>query len=212
MPPIVADTTPLNYLVLIEAAEVLPRLYGSVLIPPSVLAELSDPYAPLQVRNWVAQSRDWLRVVPLQATADSSLLHLDDGERDAVALAAEQQATLLLMDERDGAAAARARNLRVIGTLGVLDVAAAHSLIDLPVMFGRLRQTTFRSPQRLMATMLEQDALRKKGSKDKPSPAAADFAPSASHLHVRSKIRQQLQILRDMGLLAFLGSASYGLI
>jgi predicted nucleic acid-binding protein len=131
MPPIVADTTPLNYLVLIEAVEILPQLYGSVLIPPSVLAELSDPYAPSQVRAWATQSRDWLRVVPLLAPADSSLMHLDDGERDAIALAQEQRASLLLMDERDGAAAARARNLQVIGTLGVLDAAAASGWIDL---------------------------------------------------------------------------------
>jgi predicted nucleic acid-binding protein len=163
MPPIVADTTPLNYLVLIEAAEVLHRLYIRVLIPPSVLAELSGPDAPAQVRTWALQPRNWLRVAPLQAPADSALKHLDPGERDAIALAAEQQASLLLMDERDGVAAARARNLKVIGTLGVLDIAAARGWLDLQDMFTRLRQTTFRSPQKLMATMLEQDVLRKKG-------------------------------------------------
>jgi predicted nucleic acid-binding protein len=167
MQPIVADTTPLNYLVLIEAVEVLPRLYGSVLIPPSVLAELTDPFAPVHVRDWATQSRNWLRVVPLHAAADSSLMRLDDGERDAIALAEEQQAGLLLMDERDGAAAAHARNLKVIGTLGVLDTAAARGWIDLRTAFSRLRQTTFRSPHRLIATMLEQDAQRKKESKDK---------------------------------------------
>jgi len=165
MPPIVADTTPLNYLVLIESVEVLPRLYGRVLIPASVLAELADPYAPVQVRTWATQSRDWLSVVPLRAPADSSLMHLDAGERDAIALSSEQHASLILMDERDGAAAARARNLKVVGTLGVLDIAAGRGWIDLPATFSRLRQTTFRSPQRLMATMLEQDALRKKRPK-----------------------------------------------
>jgi predicted nucleic acid-binding protein len=165
VPPLVADTTPLNYLVLIEAIEVLPRLYGSVLIPPSVLAELSNPHAPVQVSAWAAQSNEWLRVLPLRAPADSSLMHLDDGERDAIALAEEQRVALLLMDERDGVAAARARKLKVIGTLGVLDIAAAHGWIDLQAMFSRLRQTTFRSPQKLMATMLEQDALRKTRAK-----------------------------------------------
>jgi predicted nucleic acid-binding protein len=165
MPPIVADTTPLNYLVLIEAVEVLPRLYGRVLIPPSVVAELSDPHAPGQVRAWATLSRDWLHVVQVQAPADSSLTHLDAGERDAILLAVEQHATLLLMDERDGAAAARARNLKVVGTLGVLDMASARGWIDLPTMFSRLHQTTFRSPNRLMTTMLEQDAERKKQPK-----------------------------------------------
>jgi predicted nucleic acid-binding protein len=161
MPPIVADTTPLNYLVLIEAIDFLPQLYGRILIPPAVHAELSAPQAPSRVRDWAAQMLPWLEVVPLRNPADSSLSHLDAGERDAIALAVEQRASLLLMDERDGADAARARNLKVIGTLGVLDAAAAHGWIDLPMMFNRLRQTTFRSPHRLMATMLEQDARRK---------------------------------------------------
>jgi hypothetical protein len=40
--------------------------------------------------------------------------------------------------------------------------AAVRGWIDLPIVFDRLRQTTFRSPHRLMATMLEQDAHRKK--------------------------------------------------
>ena len=164
MPPIVADTTPLNYLVLIDAVAVLPRLYGRVLVPPSVLAELSDPHAPAQVRNWATQSHTWVDVVSLMAPANASLTPLDAGEQDAIALATEQHASLLLMDERDGVIAARARNLKVIGTLAVLDTAAAHGWLDLPTMFTRLRQTTFRSPHRLMDTMLEQDARRRKKS------------------------------------------------
>lgn len=167
MPPIVADTTPLNYLVLVEAIDVLPQLYERVLIPPAVVTELSDPQAPSQVRDWMTQAHSWLDVVPLRKPADSTLMFLDPGEREAIALATELQASLLLMDERDGADAARARNLRVIGTLGVLDIAAAHGWIDLPTTFERLRETTFRSPHRLMTVMLEQDEQRKKRSKDK---------------------------------------------
>jgi len=52
--------------------------------------------------------------------------------------------------------------LKVVGTLGVLDVAAARGWLDLEETFSRLRQTTFRSPHKVMATMLEQDAQRKK--------------------------------------------------
>ncbi|SRR6266849_681717 len=161
---IVADTTPLNYLVLIDAADVLPRIYGRVLIPPSVIAELSDPLAPQQVRAWVTQSLPWLHVAHPDAPSDPSLSHLDAGERDAIALATEQ-ASVLLMDERDGTAVARARGLKVVGTLAVLDVAAVHGWIDLQTMFDRLRQTSFRSPHRLMVAMLEQDARRKKTPK-----------------------------------------------
>jgi predicted nucleic acid-binding protein len=162
MPLVVADTTPLNYLVLIQAIDILPRLYGSVLIPPAVKLELSDPHAPGQVRAWVAGPNSWLIVVAPVAPADASLAHLDAGERDAIALATEQQAAVLLMDERDGVAAARARHLKVVGTLAILDIAAERGWINLPAMFSRLRQTTFRSPQRLMAIMLEQDAQRRR--------------------------------------------------
>jgi predicted nucleic acid-binding protein len=37
---VIADTSPLNYLVLIGEAEVLRRLYGQVVIPEAVLREL----------------------------------------------------------------------------------------------------------------------------------------------------------------------------
>ena|SRR6267142_1481530 len=54
-----------------------------------------------------------------------------------------------------------------IGTLAPLDLAAAHELVDLQTMFERLRATTFRSPLRLMVTMLEQDAERRKRRKER---------------------------------------------
>jgi len=143
MQAIVADTTPLNYLVVIEVVDILPRVYGRVLVPPAVKAELSDPKTPVMVSRWIAQSPSWVYVVPLRTPADSSLLHLDAGEREAIALASGQQNSLLLMDKRDGTTAARSRGIAVIGTLAVLDQAAVRGWIDLPKVFNRLRQTTF---------------------------------------------------------------------
>lgn len=64
------------------------------------------------------------------------------------------------MDERHGTAAARELGLTVVGTLGVLDEAAARDWLDLPMMFARLSRTTFRCPARLMAITLEQDVAR----------------------------------------------------
>jgi predicted nucleic acid-binding protein len=162
MQSIVADTTPLNYLVLIQAAEILPNLYGTVLIPPAVKAELAHANTPAIVRAWISQPPQWLEVVSLKQPVDSALAHLDAGEREAISLASELQAILLLMDERDGVTIARHRGLKVVGTLAALDLAAAHGLVDLQTMFDRLRATTFRSPVRLMVSMLEQDAERKK--------------------------------------------------
>jgi len=141
MQAIVADTTPLNYLVLIQAAEILPNLYGTVLIPPAVKAELAHANTPAIVRAWISQPPAWLEVVSLKQPVDSALEHLDAGEREAISLASELQAILLLMDERDGVTIARHRGLKVVGTLAALDLAAAHGLVELQTMFERLRAT-----------------------------------------------------------------------
>jgi predicted nucleic acid-binding protein len=87
-------------------------------------------------------------------------LRLDAGAREAISLASELQVDLVLVDERDGAMAARQLGLRVIGTLAVLDLAAARGWLDLKTVFTRLHHTTFRAPLRLMVAMLEQDAQR----------------------------------------------------
>ena len=54
MPVVVADAGPLRYLVLIDAIDLLPRLFGRVLIPEMVSAELSRPSTPRRVREWLA--------------------------------------------------------------------------------------------------------------------------------------------------------------
>src|SRR5258706_6988668 len=86
MQSIVADTTPLNYLVLIQATEILPNLYRRVLIPPAVKAELAHTNAPDIVRAWISQPPSWLEAVPLKLPVDSTLSHLDAGEGEAISL------------------------------------------------------------------------------------------------------------------------------
>jgi predicted nucleic acid-binding protein len=59
---VIADTSPINYLVQIGEI-VLPRLYsGQILVPPSVYNELKHPRAPDAVRRWINQPPEWLRV------------------------------------------------------------------------------------------------------------------------------------------------------
>jgi hypothetical protein len=87
--------------------------------------------------------------------------------RKARSLASELQAILVLMDERDGVNIARQRGLKVVGTLAALNLAATHGLVDLQTMFDRLRAPAFRSPLRLMGSMLEQDVERRKRQRDR---------------------------------------------
>jgi predicted nucleic acid-binding protein len=150
---VVADTGPLNYLVLIDAIELLSKLFEKVFTPAAVQAELLDPEAPAIVRAWAAQPPPWLDVQPVSSAIDDAAWRaLDAGEREARTLSAE----LVLMDDRAGVAVAHQFGFAVTGTLGVLDLAARHGLIDIANAFARLRATTFRSRPEIMDALLAQ--------------------------------------------------------
>ena len=51
---IVADTSPLYYLLLIDHIDLLPRLFKTVFIPDAVHQELLHPAAPPGVCEWAA--------------------------------------------------------------------------------------------------------------------------------------------------------------
>ena len=156
---VVADTTPLRYLVVIQREYVLPALYGHVLIPPAVAKELNHQSTPESVRVWLATPPDWLEVRQ-PARAFDSEVDLDEGELQAIALAEEVAADLLLIDERDGRLEAQRRHLRVVGTLRVLADAASLGLIDLAESFGRLRHTNFRASPGLLESLLDESRQR----------------------------------------------------
>ena len=128
---VVADTSPLNYLVLINQIDLLPQLYGRVRAPESVLAELSAPETPQLVRNWATHLPEWIEVLPATVINDRGLTRLHAGERDAIWLALNVHADAVLLDERHGRQEAENRGLKVIGTLGVLVAAHHRGLIDL---------------------------------------------------------------------------------
>jgi hypothetical protein len=69
---------------------------------------------------------------------------LDPGERDAILLAEEVRADLLLIDERQGRLEARRRGITTTGTLGVLLAAGARGLVTAEYAFQRLLSETVR--------------------------------------------------------------------
>jgi predicted nucleic acid-binding protein len=148
---VVSDTTPLNYLILIEQIDLLPRLYGQVFVPTTVAHELQHLRAPAAVREWIAHPPAWLEIRGVDIAEESGAL-LDAGELAALTLAEELHADLVLMDDRSGYEEAIRRNLRTVGTLGVLADAASQQLIDLPQILLQLQQTNFFiSPQVLQS-------------------------------------------------------------
>ena len=86
---VIADTGPINYLVLIGNIEMLPVLFEKVILPSAVQAELTDPDTPPAVRHWIADPPAWLDVLetPSSQFDQVSVEGLDDGETAAIALA-----------------------------------------------------------------------------------------------------------------------------
>ena len=148
---VVADTSPLNYLIQIDCDHVLPALYERVLIPPAVFHELTRARTVPIVQEWLAAVPSWLVVRQLTASVDTILARLDPGERQAIQLARQEQADLLLMDEKLGVRVAREQGLAVTGTLGVLLQAARRSLIDIEAAPTMLEATDFRCSRRVLA-------------------------------------------------------------
>lgn len=160
---VVADTSPLNYLVLIHQINLLPDLFDRVLIPESVLEELSAIETPQLVRNWATNLPRWIEVSPATPINDAGLARLHAGERDAISLALTVHVGVVLLDERRGRQEAENRGLKPIGTLGVLVAAHERGQIDLSATIHTLRQTSFHASPKLLASILDRTLLQTKG-------------------------------------------------
>jgi len=152
---VVADTFPINYLILIQEIAVLPKIYGRVVVPQTVREELGRVSAPKLVRSWMDHLPVWLEVRSPSIAPDSSLAKLDAGEHDAIVLAAELHADQLIVDEREGRREAERRGIPVIGTLGGLREAAILKLLDIRVAVERLQATSFFVAPEVLTSLLK---------------------------------------------------------
>jgi len=124
MPAVVSDASVLISLGATGHFDLLKDFYQTVLIPIAVWQEITASPLPLPGTTEARQARQegWLRVeTPRNRALVSSLAaSLDIGEAEAITLASELGAALLLIDESDGRAAARNLGLTITGTLGIL--------------------------------------------------------------------------------------------
>jgi predicted nucleic acid-binding protein len=148
---IVSNTSPLRYLIAVGHADLLHKVFGDVLIPPAVLAELTHPAGREDVRQWIEQRPTWLQVRPLQAPPSRELTAtLDAGECEALQLAFETRPDFILIDERLGRRAGVALGLIVIGALGLLRESYRQQLLSDPLgVLDQMRRIGFRLSQQL---------------------------------------------------------------
>lgn len=149
---IVADTSPLNYLILIDAVEILPTLFREVTIPPAVRQELTAAGASEKVRRWIENSPDWLKILAVGEI--DRKIKLGKGEAAAISLANELFADYILLDDKAARLSAMERNLKVIGTLGILKFGDENKLIDFETAVRKLQNTNFRASKRLLEDVI----------------------------------------------------------
>ena len=159
---VIADTSPMHYLVLIEYTAILPSLFGGVIIPPVVATELQRPRTPAPVRVWMASPPAWLEMRAPRQPLITTTVRLGVGEREALSLAQELHADLVLLDDLEAREEAERHTLAVMGTLRILELASQRGLLDFSAAITKLAATSFYMPAQLVQNMLARDAARKR--------------------------------------------------
>jgi predicted nucleic acid-binding protein len=146
---VVADSSPLILLARTGHLDLLRKLYERVIVPTAVWHEVTgSTSAPGAVE---VISSKWIIVQDAPTPSADIATEVDDGEAEAISLALSMPACLLLVDDLAARELARARHVRVIGTLGVLrDAKAAGLTGPLRPLIEKLRANEFRVSEELV--------------------------------------------------------------
>lgn len=157
---VISDTSAITNLAAIQYLQLLPQLYNQITIPEAVYRELAeiDPPVPgtleVQMASWLEVRQVVNRNVVERLQVE---VRLDPGESEAIALALELNADLLLIDERRGRAEANRLGVRITGLLGILVEAKQKKLIVnvKPLMDSLIATSDFRVSSALYSQILD---------------------------------------------------------
>lgn len=158
---IVSDTTPIISLMKIEQLDLLEKQFKRVKIPVAVYSELVTNQKFRQEAE-IVKSKNFIDVVEVEDTKSVSILQratgLDKGESEAIVLAEEIKANLLLIDERKGRLVAKQMGNQITGTLGVIINAYEENLITAELTlqcFQQLKNSGIRISDSLYSSLTE---------------------------------------------------------
>lgn len=163
MAVVVSDTSPIVALSHLSRLELLHGLFGDILIPPAVAAELRKP-------TWATKVVDPSKMpfVTIRAPQDRTRVNffarsLDPGESEAIALALEAGIKAILIDEREGREVAQKAGLKTMGVIGILLTAKRKGLLSAvgPELDRLRRELGFRISEKIRA-----EAMLRAGEQD----------------------------------------------
>ena len=125
---VVSNTTPIISLSAIHKLEVLKLLFNQIYLPKAVHREIKTK----KLSGYREIDADWFKVLDIKGIDYLGFLlnDLDAGEAEAIVLAREIKADILLIDERIGYDIAKSQNIFAIGTLAVLLMAKKKGIIQ----------------------------------------------------------------------------------
>jgi predicted nucleic acid-binding protein len=159
---IISDTSVICYLILIGEIDVLPQLFTEILIPDAVRDELLNEKSDQSIKAWISNAPNWLVVQSVENILDDLPIGLGKGECEAISLAVQLQADLVVIDDLDARLAAQTYQLTITGTLGILYRAGISDLLDFEAAIQRLHTTSFRVASSLTNQLLSQYRQQKK--------------------------------------------------
>ena len=157
--PTVSNSSPIIHLTKIGLLGLLEDLFRQIVVPEKVFEECTHS---IRHQNEAAQiiNAKWIHIESINNTRLFNLLHadVDAGEAEALVLALESNAELILLDDQEARFKARKMGLHVTGTVGVLLQARKKGLIkSLNESAYQLRSTGFWLSPALMHTLLAVD-------------------------------------------------------
>ncbi len=142
----VIDTSTLIALSSIGKLDLLRKIFTLILVPRAVVEEYGEPL-PKWIKVLDVKNKQLVRVL---------LEYLHRGEAEAIALAIEADADIVVLDDKKARSIARRLGLKIIGTMGILILAKKQKLIDdIEAEINRLLQTSFYLSQDVITKALE---------------------------------------------------------
>jgi len=144
---VIADASCFILLDKIDSLFLLQKLFKTITTSTEIANEFGKP-----LPEWVQ-----IKAVQDKNFQSALFLHVDLGEASAIALAAESQSSLLIIDDLKGRKLAKKFNLNITGTLGLILIAKREGILpQIKPLFDKIQATNFRIAPTLLENILKQ--------------------------------------------------------